>query len=1089
MVTAGQVDVARRLALLTISSDFAISFSSFSLFGVKGVFPTVVDENGGAVITVQGVGFLVGSVVLCNVSGGIVVANVSSTSLLTCTTEKAAPTSSVCVTDPVNLIFMNASSRTTFNTLVGIVRPTSATLVTATSELGNVGFGAYDTAVSVTIAGFGFVQTTEARCRFVRLSDNYVIFYSTVTYVSSNVVVCVQQPADPMPNATGFQYSHDGAYYSTNTYAPYTIVGPTKKVTSFASNLTIVAGASSQVPSVQVYLTDAYGNNRLALETSIYSFRATSLDPVVQIAGNVELVTFTNGSTVVESTVGGIASFANIGILTPTAGTFTLNFFSTVDITLTTSVEFTIIAGVAAALSMTTSAAWRAGVFSTIKLTPAPTLKVTDAAGNIIASADTTARVIFTSATQALDGSINMGSTTQYAVAGSDGFFSFPSIQIKTVFDTDAFMVFSVGTVPSLRVFVPQETCVEGLEYAETGTFSCANCPANSVCDGTSTVKVDPGFWRAAGDAFEFYACTPAEACPGGTGCATGYTSTMCAACEVGYGKNQGTCTECLNPTINWVLTLVILGAFVVIVYVLSIGGMTVTCLRDAELAKLEKVQHNPLSVVIKIGVSYLQMITVIPFAKLNMPSWMNNFITGSASGSKFNPNLSFIGCLFASNEADTLTVVLIVFPIAIVICVILSIVFAYIRTYKGVDLVKAKAELNLMAADRGAATKQNLRADLARTMSRSQLHYVHIMNTHYELFADANQIVNLEKEHLAEIEQRKIDLKQRLLNMLLVSILVALFFLYPTIVQYAAEILNCSTVDFGLSHPSRSVLTKDPSVDCSSDQYRRASLMAWGSLAGLGVGIPWLNYLFIITLRKFTCGGDHELAKTIFFFTTGGYRNEVWFWLTISLLRKMCIVLAMTIPSDTDMKLLAGLWVLMLSVLFNISHKPWAERMLSLVETTTLSAIAATYGLLELTFFETVSSSDTNLLMVYIAVAVVNLLSMLSLAVGVSWSAQKTLANLAAKPGPIGYFFTQILASTDELSVKIRVLSETIRDMHEKMLVKLPRTYKVALVELAVSQLIVDHDEKVEARTNVLSQFRKDSDDALMPSKRRSSR
>ncbi|CUG92110.1 GPI-anchored surface protein, putative, partial [Bodo saltans] len=859
MVTAGQVDVARRLALLIITSDFSISFSAFSLFGVKAVSPTIIDENGGAVITVQGVGFTnaTDALVYCNVSGAVFLANVTSTSLLTCKTTKASSASSVCVLDAVNIIFANLSSRATSNTLVGIYRPTPATLVTAVSELGNIGFGAYDTNVSVTISGFGFIETTQASCRFVRVSDNYVFFYSTVQFINSSAVVCTQYPTDPSSETTGFQYSHDSAYYSTNTYAPYTIVGPTSNVTSVPANLTITADSVSSVPEVLVYLTDAYGNKRLSLETNVYTFRCTSIQPILQIAGNVEDVTFSNSSTVVVSTVNGVATFSTVGILTPTVGTLTFYYFRTQDISLATSVEFTVVAGVAAALVVTTSTAWQAGVYSDLTLAPAPTVKATDAAGNIVSSAEAFARVIYTYATKNSDGSINMGTTTQYADADDQGFYVFSFVSIKTVFDTDAFMVFSLGDVPEVRVLVPQEICVTGLEYALTGTFSCANCPANSVCDGTSTVTVDAGYWRAAADAFEFYECTPSEACPGGTGCATGYTSTICAACDDGYGKSQGACAKCFSKAVNWILTLALICAFAVIVYVLSIGGMTVTCLRDAELTKVEALQHNPLSVVVIIGVSYLQMLTLIPIASLNMPSWMNDFITGSATGSKLNPNLSFVGCLFAGNEAETLTVVLFVIPIAVVICIGLSAVSSYLRTYKGVNMNTAKAELHLAVAKKGTATDLNLRLDLANALAgRNRAHYISIVQDHADLFGEGAQLlVSLEAEKQAEIAQRKIDLKQRLLNMILVSVLVALFFLYPTIIEYAANILNCTTVDMGSSHPSKSVMTKDPSVDCSSQEYQHTSIVAWGTLGGLGFGIPLLNYFFIQILRQTTCG------------------------------------------------------------------------------------------------------------------------------------------------------------------------------------------------------------------------------------------
>lgn len=1100
IVSSAQIDAVNRVVVLVLETDFSITIRTLSLIGIRGVQPFYVDEHGGAVITVQGAGFRNdGTPVFCDVSGSIIPATVLSTTTLLCETQAATTSSTLsCTKDAVNLIFAALQDRKTSNTEVGIYRATSALLTNTVTAAGNAGFGAFDVSVAVTVFGFGFVDTSGvAKCQLVRVSDQSIVFTTPVlAYVNSSAVVCVQPPTVPSATPTAFVYSHDGTYFSFTTMAPYIIVGAASGVNATASDLIIVAGFVSAVPVVNVFLVDAYGNKRLALETFPYIIRCSSLEPIVQIAGIEEAVEFTNGSVTNTRSASGVAVFNQVSLVAPVAGELVMNYFLPQDITWATTITFTVVPGPPARLTVDRSSSWLAGVRTVLRIVPPPVVRVTDAAGNVVKSSEAFARVLYTSATQnILTGEFNVAQEPLFAAADGEGAYVFTTINMRTVFDTDAVMVFSVGSVPQLRMVVPQEKCVPGTEYAVTGTFSCALCPVNSVCDGTSVVVVNPGFWRSAANSFEFYSCTPARACPGGTSCADGYSGTMCAACDADYGKSQGECVACLSPAINWVMIALLLLALFALVFYLSIFTMTSTCKRDSTITFLEKKQHNPFSVVIKLAISYLQLLTLIPYSKLAMPSWVKSLFSGSATASKFNPNLSFIGCLLASNETGMLNVVLLLIPVAVVACIAMSVAAAYVKTYRGAQYKKTLAEMNLKTAPRGNATTAERRHDLAVTMSCNPRHYKAIVATHDALLGEDNDFaptfcedqsdvhsspeVSLTPEQTlqqpesaepvptktdVEMDNLKKDFRQRVLNMTSVSVLVALFFLFPTIVEQCASMFSCRSLDGGLTKSDLTVLYTDPSVDCTSAEYKKAYLIAWGGLVGLGFGIPLLNYLLVQLLRATTCNGDLHLAKSIFFFSTGGYRDKLWFWETISMVRKMLLAVAMTILSDDFMRLLAGLWVLLISVVINISFRPWSDIMLSTTEITTLTAVAISYGLIELTFFATINSSDLYLLMVYLAVVIVNALTVNVLLMALGWSARKTILSLASGGGAIGNFFSNLQDSVGSRTTRIGYLQRIIHEHQGILKQQYPRLYQVAMMELAMCSQIEEAKQRLEA-------------------------
>lgn len=179
--------------------------------------------------------------------------------------------------------------------------------------------------------------------------------------------------------------------------------------------------------------------------------------------------------------------------------------------------------------------------------------------------------------------------------------------------------------------------------------------------------------------------------------------------------------------------------------------------------------------------------------------------------------------------------------------------------------------------------------------------------------------------------------------NMLASSVIVTVFLIYPTVVESAAAVLQCTSIDLGNGHVA-SVVRAEPSLRCDTKEYDALRLFGWTVVILFGLGAPVMIFLIIWAMRRLTCNNSVSIAYQVFFFATGGYAPEYAFWECISLTRKAALVLGIALFTDIQLKLLWAIWILFLSVLVNIVVRPWAIRSLSILEIASFSVLACTF-------------------------------------------------------------------------------------------------------------------------------------------------
>ncbi|CUF69415.1 membrane-associated protein, putative [Bodo saltans] len=125
-------------------------------------------------------------------------------------------------------------------------------------------------------------------------------------------------------------------------------------------------------------------------------------------------------------------------------------------------------------------------------------------------------------------------------------------------------------------------------------------------------------------------------------------------------------------------------------------------------------------------------------------------------------------------------------------------------------------------------------------------------------------------------------------------------------------------------------VMRLDPSVNCDSNEYTKMFVVSMAALVVCGVGVPALSVVAVHMVRKVSCDGELRPASAIFYFLTGGYRAERWYWEGISLTKKLLLVVVTSVVKDDALRLLCSLWIMTASLLLNAIAQPWEDELLA---------------------------------------------------------------------------------------------------------------------------------------------------------------
>ncbi|KNC51761.1 uncharacterized protein AMSG_07835 [Thecamonas trahens ATCC 50062] len=205
-----------------------------------------------------------------------------------------------------------------------------------------------------------------------------------------------------------------------------------------------------------------------------------------------------------------------------------------------------------------------------------------------------------------------------------------------------------------------------GGSYAFEGATACTACPPGGECgpDGVF-LHAASGYWYPAGSnadglhVAEFFECVNPDSCPGGpqySVCASEYAPNafLCHRCKAGAAKVGHVCQECWPV---WAAALATIVLFVIVI------AVVVYLIRKAGSGT--QIQ----SLVLKIALSYLQMLSLASSFKSQTSTLFQSYVSGASSGALLSADFFALVCLTGHGFFDEFVFYMIL-PLIIVVVV-----------------------------------------------------------------------------------------------------------------------------------------------------------------------------------------------------------------------------------------------------------------------------------------------------------------------------------------------------------------------------------------------------------------------------------
>lgn len=747
-VLAMTLNATTRTLWLSVATSQAINAVAINLFAIRAVEPYVFDQHGGAVVTVQGVGFVRDPIPICEFQSVNTTANatltpaqdrpssasspaifVNSTTLLCISQEVVVVDGGQCNPVKVNVWYLGRSTSTT---LVGSLRPLTATILSvSTTESGGLAMGYYASPTAITLQGFGFVSSaTRAACRLESSTSGEVLAWWNASALNTTTAICTQRGGAPLSGSSGVvRYSHDNATFSNAV--SYIVVGPYSHVAAAFKTLNPVMTAAPIVllPAILLTSVDEYGSPLGLFDMGSASRQLTCLPQNPLFVATTSILTFTTSSTTKVTPTNGTATLDAIVVVAPTTDTTldasmtSTRFVYCYDILVplnTVTLSLAIVPGPPVALTLLTTmsgsaaAAFASGVTSSVVL-PTIVIAVVDAVGNY-ASIETSSALlplqIVCTYTNEIPDTSGAGGTTTSRIATAitavgtidptSGTYSLENLNVQSQFSN--FIELAVkpsnisvvggplqaNAIQSLWIVLPQRPCDSSALFAVSDTFECVECPTYAACDGTTSMVIPSGYWRGSGSSLTLYPCDPASSCPTSLDCAIGYEGPLCGSCSPGYGRTVSSCDACTSVVPQVITAFIVIGV-VGIVWALGLRDIAFTAVEDIHsriVASPEDTKRGPLPIIVKIVVSHLQLLTLLPLSALETP-WAVSTAQGSVQWSVVTPSFLNVACVVGRRAHNEMIAVIALFGLALCGCALLSIGLAWLadRSFKKIAL------------------------------------------------------------------------------------------------------------------------------------------------------------------------------------------------------------------------------------------------------------------------------------------------------------------------------------------------------------------------------------------------------------------
>mmetsp|Transcript_19733 Transcript_19733/g.26007 ORF Transcript_19733/g.26007 Transcript_19733/m.26007 type:complete len:1690 (+) Transcript_19733:108-5177(+) len=424
--------------------------------------------------------------------------------------------------------------------------------------------------------------------------------------------------------------------------------------------------------------------------------------------------------------------------------------------------------------------------------------------------------------------------------------------------------------------------------------------------------------------------------------CAAGYTGNMCAQCDasLNYGKNySGRCYECPDSLAKtWAIALLGVLAFFVV-------GLAVIKMKLKKTLKMK----DRLPIILKIFMSYGQMMSIFMALSFNWPAPIEGFFGVQDTVFNAGTQLISLDCVMNSfkgaGEEDATEVPKIFrqylmwlsLPIVVVLgsCTVWRCLY-FFKVYK---LRKQPWDHEFYR-----------RKGLAHVAADGLIEAHEVKSTLKGLGEDCREVSVKEIIRLANIKKNPIhvcDFQDKYIDTVnsvhhgdtILTIVILLFMLYPSIAKYVCQIFTCKELVDG-----RYFLQDALDTECYSPTHTtwELSLGLPGVLIYV-VGIPCLGAYILYRQRSEL---DELHVKARYGFLYDGYKNDFFLWETWVMSRKVILIIVtvfITVYGNNTVAV-TGLVVVLISSLLQFLCRPFNEKDLNALESASLSTTLFTY-------------------------------------------------------------------------------------------------------------------------------------------------
>jgi hypothetical protein len=177
-------------------------------------------------------------------------------------------------------------------------------------------------------------------------------------------------------------------------------------------------------------------------------------------------------------------------------------------------------------------------------------------------------------------------------------------------------------------------------------------------------------------------------------------------------------------------------------------------------------------------------------------------------------------------------------------------------------------------------------------------------------------------------------------LEIWIVTVLVVIFLVYPSLMTQIAMMMKCIKIE----SVNRYFLAADMRIECTyntGDKYLTYYYIAWGFFMLYGIGIPVAGTILLATKRKSLI---KKTTLSTYGFLYSGYSMTKFFWEFVIMFRKMAIVFIIVFyAGQPDYSIMFGMWLVTAFLMLNIFIQPFQRRLFWRLENFSLSTVSVT--------------------------------------------------------------------------------------------------------------------------------------------------